>query len=728
MVHRLCGLPKQTAKEWANMANIQGQIQEARAELMRAAAQRWIQHSEQREVAVARIHAQRRFAERIVGPSNDLVDLSPSELALRTASSVARITTVPDAGYAAQGVASGLLLPGGLLLTNHHVFPSSSAARGYAANFNHARDEQGLRAGVFFELDPDGFYVSDEKLDFALVGVKAKGTAQEDLAAVPAIRLIEATGKILRGHPVNIIQHPNGGPRQFAVTNNSLVDILAEGFLHYEADTDRGSSGSPVFNDDWEMLALHHCGVPLMQGVRIIAKDDSVWDESMGEQAIRWVANEGTRVSFIVKRLRAFALPTPGQRSALQALLASSADPLDESQGAVLRASTEAAQSFSTGGSNMAHSFHFHGASTLHVYAQTSAPGAEQVGKVLAAPVDTESTTVSLVDVQERALVFDPDYAGRKGYDERFLGVSVPMPTLKRELWVDAYSVDAYRAYFNEYMDVPEFDTSDQDGAQPMRLDYHHFSLLHNAKFRMSHVSAMNCDYRPIARQDTRAREEFGGEDWRADPRVPLELQLLNEDVYQPARRVDRGHLVRREDSCWGAAGLETEYANADTYHWTNCTPQHEAFNQASPRDGRASKKKGIQSIYAGKGVKGLWGGFESAVEKQLEAGGGKAVLFAGPVLAGFFAATDWGTGRVSIPKRFWKVVVLPESKSRSRKLLAYGYLFDQEPVVRHFGLDWKERLDLPQFDGKRVSLSEISGLTGVLFDAVVMAAEVAVD
>jgi V8-like Glu-specific endopeptidase len=33
--------------------------------------------------------------------------------------------------------------------------------------------------------------------------------------------------------------------------------------VQYTTDTLPGSSGSPVFNDNWEVVALHHAGGPL---------------------------------------------------------------------------------------------------------------------------------------------------------------------------------------------------------------------------------------------------------------------------------------------------------------------------------------------------------------------------------------------------------------------------------------------------------------------------------
>ena len=62
------------------------------------------------------------------------------------------------------------------------------------------------------------------------------------------------------GRFVTIVQHPRGEKKQIALRENRIVDVL-DSFLHYEADTEPGSSGSPVFDDGWEVVALHHASV-----------------------------------------------------------------------------------------------------------------------------------------------------------------------------------------------------------------------------------------------------------------------------------------------------------------------------------------------------------------------------------------------------------------------------------------------------------------------------------
>jgi endonuclease G, mitochondrial len=46
------------------------------------------------------------------------------------------------------------------------------------------------------------------------------------------------------------------------MTQNYVAGDMTETGVHYVADTMEGSSGSPVFNRNWEIVALHHSGKP----------------------------------------------------------------------------------------------------------------------------------------------------------------------------------------------------------------------------------------------------------------------------------------------------------------------------------------------------------------------------------------------------------------------------------------------------------------------------------
>ena len=56
---------------------------------------------------------------------------------------------------------------------------------------------------------------------------------------------------------ISIPQHPEGKPKRF---NQGKVCKIELHFIHYDADTSPGSSGSPVFfseSKDYRVLALH---------------------------------------------------------------------------------------------------------------------------------------------------------------------------------------------------------------------------------------------------------------------------------------------------------------------------------------------------------------------------------------------------------------------------------------------------------------------------------------
>jgi len=90
---------------------------------------------------------------------------------------------------------------------------------------------------------------------------------------------------------VNIIQHPGGQPKQIAIRNN-LAAALQAGDLAYYTDTKAGSSGSPVCNDGWQVLALHKASTMSMGKFNYQGKDTA------------WV-NVGTTMDAIVADLRA---------------------------------------------------------------------------------------------------------------------------------------------------------------------------------------------------------------------------------------------------------------------------------------------------------------------------------------------------------------------------------------------------------------------------------------
>jgi hypothetical protein len=170
-------------------------------------------------------------------------------------------------------------------------------------------------------LDPNRFFYTNEALDFSLVAVAMTAIDNTPLSEFGQLKLIADPGKALLTEFVTIVQHPNGLHKFIALRNNRVLDIF-DSFAHYETDTQPGSSGSPVFNDQWQVAFLHHSGVPRRdaQG-RYLNKDGRLWREEQGNDAIDWVANEGVRISSIVSHLRSRLDWTDAQREMIEAAI-----------------------------------------------------------------------------------------------------------------------------------------------------------------------------------------------------------------------------------------------------------------------------------------------------------------------------------------------------------------------------------------------------------------------
>jgi hypothetical protein len=88
-----------------------------------------------------------------------------------------------------------------------------------------------------------------------------------------------------------IVGHPDGDGLQFSIADSELLDIDDAGKLvHYRTPTVGGSSGSPVFDLDWNVFAVHHAGDPEAPRLR---------------GAGTYAANEGIAVGALIKAIAA---------------------------------------------------------------------------------------------------------------------------------------------------------------------------------------------------------------------------------------------------------------------------------------------------------------------------------------------------------------------------------------------------------------------------------------
>ncbi|MBA7705264.1 hypothetical protein ES703_114090 [subsurface metagenome] len=142
-------------------------------------------------------------------------------------------------------------------MTNNHVIPNTSVAKQSYAEFNYQEDVSGnILTSFRYRLKCDVFHTSPkDELDYTIVGIEPNSNFPP-LESWECLDLDPNAIPITDEH-VTIIQHPGGGLKQIAITANQVVD-LDDPLVYYTTDTMPGSSGSPVFNDLWRVIAIHH--------------------------------------------------------------------------------------------------------------------------------------------------------------------------------------------------------------------------------------------------------------------------------------------------------------------------------------------------------------------------------------------------------------------------------------------------------------------------------------
>lgn len=583
--------------------------------------------------------------ERIIG-SSDLRDINYLELAVAVARAVCRIRI-------GRGAGTGVLVGPRLLLTNNHVLRTPEQALGAEAQFDYQENASGELLPVqAFAFEPSTFFVTDRLLDFTVVALAPTSSKGHPLDRYPWTRLNPTLGKAEAGDPINIIQHPRGGLKQVALRNNEVI-VIPNGkpdFLYYTTDTEPGSSGSPCFNDQWEIIALHHSGVPRMEGDTILKKDGTPWNEATDDPAlVDWIANEGARVSAMVASLKKF--PLDGAAAALRdtALAGTPPNPVTLARTAEEAVVAPApagipvpAVGLSTPPDGGDVSFQVPltitvtlGQGALPVLRSASTSGPD------AAP-DVTAAAGGLVVERTR---IDPDWSTRQGYDPQFLGIEVPLPTLSRSMRSRSAEVpEEYRVHGDKY-----------------ELAYHHYSLVMNRDRRFAWYSAANIDGRE--RPKLAKRRDAWFIDARIDdPRSP-KVQL-GEALYA-ATRTDRGHLTRYADVAWGTPEAARDAA-ADTFHFTNACLQLDGFNQRTER----------------------WQGIEQfLLERKAAQESRRISVMTGPL----FRDTDplyrneFMDAPVRIPLGFWKVCALVRQDGT---LSATAFILGQADITALAGFD----------------------------------------
>ena len=257
------------------------------------------------QAAVAAAELDNIIPERLLWES-DLLPIGFLSGAVRTAASVVRVCVKrhdngnlrisPATGLPTRYFGTGWLLGRNCIITNHHVINARSPGEADASATDF--DLQALNSSVEFDYDDlnspppsiacTRLIASDRTLDFAILELDAaKLPLNRPPLPLSTVPVVIDQGTYL---PVNIIQHPGGQTKQIAIRNNLAARI--DGInLSYFTDTEAGSSGSPVCNDQWHVIALHKAAVKHQTKFKYQGRDTA------------WV-NVGTPITLIVDKLK----------------------------------------------------------------------------------------------------------------------------------------------------------------------------------------------------------------------------------------------------------------------------------------------------------------------------------------------------------------------------------------------------------------------------------------
>ena len=148
--------------------------------------------------------------------------------------------------------ATGYLVAGDTIVTNHHVLRSAAESADVEVRFNYQNNAEKIQETFkAYSLDPQSFFWTSEFLDLSFVGVSGKPSV--DFAP---LKIGNSSPRI--GAPAIIIQHPGGGLKKICLGDSEVAGVLDTGFFQYLTDTLPGSSGSPVFDDRLRLVGTHH--------------------------------------------------------------------------------------------------------------------------------------------------------------------------------------------------------------------------------------------------------------------------------------------------------------------------------------------------------------------------------------------------------------------------------------------------------------------------------------
>jgi Trypsin-like peptidase domain len=198
-------------------------------------------------------------------------------------------------GFVVSGKSLHPALPDRVFITNSHVVPEGLPRKEAIVCFRGLDIDiapQGLRMARLWWQDPS----RSRGLDTAILELENLPEAIEPIPLAAHLPRLDGNAP----QRAYVIGHPRGlNQPQFSLQDNLLLDYDTT-YVHYRSPTEPGSSGSPVFDNQWALIALHHSG--------------AIDTPRLNQHGGSYAANEGIRLSAIIEALRQ-RQPEPEQPS-----------------------------------------------------------------------------------------------------------------------------------------------------------------------------------------------------------------------------------------------------------------------------------------------------------------------------------------------------------------------------------------------------------------------------
>lgn len=225
--------------------------------------------------------------ERIIG-ENTLRHLSYLQQGLRAADAVVRVEVM------GLGAGTGFLIAPDLMLTNNHVIADQAQATAAEITFFYQFTLDGpVQEGTAARVADQGLLYTDAELDISLVRLVQAPILDHYLPLRPAMPEKDSR--------VAIIQHPGGGVKKISLQNN-LVCYADASLLQYYTSTQPGSSGAPVFDDAFNVVAIHRGAIANPDWQQDSAARPDPDPKRIIDLQYR---NQGSSMIAVVERLRA---------------------------------------------------------------------------------------------------------------------------------------------------------------------------------------------------------------------------------------------------------------------------------------------------------------------------------------------------------------------------------------------------------------------------------------